>query len=119
MSNDGSACESESENGEELFHDSSLPAGLSNARKSPVFVPRTEKDEIFVLRAEQPVRSALGTLPNYFKSALCALPKYSPLNKNLNVPCGCARNATSGPSMTTLPSPTDASAIAVPPFRYC
>ena len=35
------------------------------------------------------------------------------------MPCGWPRKVTSGPSRVTLPSPTFASAMAVPPVRYC
>src|SRR5918994_2057691 len=36
------------------------------------------------------------------------------LNRNLKVPCGCARNVISGPSRNTLPLPSAASTPAVP-----
>jgi hypothetical protein len=75
LGHDGSAGERESENNEELFHDPSLPAELSDARKSSLFVPRIEKYVIFVSKAEQRRLLRPRHTQIYFKSALWALPK--------------------------------------------
>ncbi len=53
LGHDGSAGERESENSKELFHNTSLAAGLSDEIKSPLFVPDTENCAIFVSKAEQ------------------------------------------------------------------
>src|SRR5206468_824856 len=78
-------------------------------------------------RHQSPSRRDLfvGAVPQnayYSVDAGCvsfAPPNKTPLNRNLNVACGWPRNATSGPSSTTLPEPSAASATATPPSRYC
>src|ERR1019366_9181261 len=41
-----------------------------------------------------------------------------PLNRNLNVPCGCARMRISGPKSSARPAPTLASTAITPFSRY-
>jgi len=53
--------------------------------------------------------------PAYLSVTGFAPPKNIPLKTNLNVPCGCARNRTSGPRRKSCPFPTLASATATPP----
>jgi len=46
-----------------------------------------------------------------------AAPRYRALNRNLNVPCGCARNVISGANMNTLPFPIVACTTSTPPVK--
>src|SRR5438046_238865 len=42
-----------------------------------------------------------------------------PLNRNLNVPCGCARHVISGPNSTSRPFPIGASTTSTAWSGYC
>ncbi len=57
----------------------------------------------------------LYCIPAFMPSAT---ERYSPLKKNLKVPCGCARKSNSLPKSSTRPLPIEVSAIWMPLSRY-
>ena len=72
--------------------------------QSPIPNPRSLSRSLFSTWSPKPEARSPGRIP---------------LNRNLNVPCGCARHAISGPKSTTRPLPSGASTTWTAWSRSC